>query len=334
MIAIREIERGELILSEAPLLQLPPIPADMIHPSHFLTAGQRHSAAITVATAINAMPREQRAGLNELHGQQNNKFSIVGTNAFTHPSHNVNGIEMAVASVYKDISRANHSGRPNAMVIWNEREQRGNLHALQPIRDKTEITVDYLSDHSSCLRDGVTRNAQLQQHYGFTCRCPACNNNNGAPNGADDHQRNNAFLVYGQIDWDIDTEPEARDVSDDAELHRREQIALLDQYTDALKQLGLTDWKLAEAYRARAKQHELGFYLCSEGVDVPVAQGNVPELNDHAVRASEDWRRALWTGTRCYGLGHEEVETDTKRMLKMQIMVARLPSPTIAQGFP
>lgn len=65
-------------------------------------------------------------------------------------------------------------------------------------------------------------------------------------------------------------------------------------------------------------------------------QSNVqsPSENDHLKNASEDWRRAMWTHSRCMGAEHEDVVLDQNNMNRLQLEAAKLPSPVFPQGFP
>lgn len=199
--AKRDIKRGALILEEAPLLKLPSIPSDMIVHGHFLTENQPANCLETVRAAIKRMSHSQRAAMMELHGQQNDEVYKMTMNAFTHQIEQ-NGFDVTVACVYNNISRANHSCQPNAVVSWHEGKQRGMMHAIAPIRINEAIVVDYLADPEGCLCDSARRNAELQQHYEFTCDCVACRLPNGAINAADDVLRNGALQDFEiSIGW-------------------------------------------------------------------------------------------------------------------------------------
>ncbi|KAK4543236.1 hypothetical protein LTR36_005786 [Oleoguttula mirabilis] len=348
LVARRNIDRGDLILEEPPLLKLPPVPEDMIDHDRFLTANQPHNGSATVEAAILKMSDSQKAdmmklqrqpgndranhGRNERANHGRNDVSIVATNAFTHHIKDENGFDVGMPCVYNNISRTNHSCEPNAVVSWHPRKQRGTLHAIAQIPAKTEITVDYMADEKSCLRSSAQRNVDLQLHYGFTCTCTACHLN-GAVNAPNDALRATALQEFNApIYFVIDTVLGHPLASDEAT--RRTQMGHLDRYIDALNQLGLKDWKVAEAYEARAKLHEQGLSICKARLRQATVQGRAPTVNDHALWAAEDWRRAMWTNMRCSGEEHESVDIDSANVVRLQLVAAKLRSPTIPQGFP
>lgn len=331
LLATRDIQRGELIICEAPLLRLPPIPEDLVHHGHFLTANRLHNCEKTVTAAIMKMSASQKDDFGNLHPDGATDLSKIATNAFTHEIDDERDFAISVACVYKTISRVNHSCQPNAELSWRKDEQQGMLHAIHPIANNTEITIDYMNNPQDCLRASAHRINDLQPHYGFACRCVACFHNGGV-NGANDNLRILALREYNSIFWSIDTSEDAPDDEDEA--RRVAQTGHLTTYIDTLKQLELKDWKLAEAYQARAKLHELGLSLCQEGIDQSNGQGQAPSQNDHARHAAEDWKRAFWMHVRCWGETHEEVKYDRDNMLRMELVAARLGSPTIPQGFP
>lgn len=74
---------------------------------------------------------------------------------------------------------------------------------------------------------------------------------------------------------EVDIEPEAPE--EEVEQTRVQQIDRLGRYIDTLKHLELRDFKLADAYEARAQYHEQGAFVLAEGVDqAPDARGIDP----------------------------------------------------------
>ncbi|KAF2429441.1 SET domain-containing protein [Tothia fuscella] len=85
-------------------------------------------------------------------------------------------------AVMKDMSRTNHSCRPNATIHWNANLQsegffnnvkgRATLHAMRDIPAGEEITISY--NRPQAFDPGLKRRITLQLRWGFLCTCPAC----------------------------------------------------------------------------------------------------------------------------------------------------------------
>ncbi|RDL38552.1 uncharacterized protein BP5553_02892 [Venustampulla echinocandica] len=70
-----------------------------------------------------------------------------------------------VRRLYREICKINHACKPNA-VLHHKEDGAGEVHALHPISKGTQIHIHYLSL-------GVPK-AQVEDKYGFACRCNAC----------------------------------------------------------------------------------------------------------------------------------------------------------------
>ncbi|KAL5422642.1 hypothetical protein PMIN04_004569 [Paraphaeosphaeria minitans] len=77
-------------------------------------------------------------------------------------------IELAL---FPSIARINHSCKPNAQANYHSLHQTFNVHATRDIPAGEEVSINYLPEHGQ-LRD--QRVAKLEDGYGFTCNCPAC----------------------------------------------------------------------------------------------------------------------------------------------------------------
>ena len=74
-------------------------------------------------------------------------------------------------AIFNEISRFNHSCVPNAQGNFNTAIRRFTVHAVRAIEREEELSISYLDEHGA-VRDA--RQARLSRHYGFECRCPAC----------------------------------------------------------------------------------------------------------------------------------------------------------------
>ncbi|KAK3721777.1 hypothetical protein LTR37_002942 [Vermiconidia calcicola] len=336
MLATREILRGERILAEQALLTLPPLPADMIHVKHFLSEGVIMNGRETVNTVFNSLPEDTKAVLRGLVHRNRTVLSIVAKNCFTHEKRTEQGILVTVVRVYNEISRINHSCQANAVVAWNERLQQGTVHALKNIPSGAEILVNYTADVTGSLRTGALRRASLEKHYDFGCTCSACRRvatrGRSGPNRDDDDRRRRAKVIYDQLFFEVNVREEQPD--EGVEDIRLGQIALLDQYINLLKEIGLHELQV-NAFEARAQYHEQGAHLAKLGIAQDAdAQGNGPGEYTHTRRALEDWRRKLWTETRLYGQDHPDTQETARIVTDCESLLARLPSPQTPFGFP
>lgn len=208
-------------------------------------------------------------------------------NAFTHKSR-VRLHEMANIRVYNIISRVNHSCRPNAVAEWNGDLGMGTLHALVEIKDTDGIMIDYLTAAEDRLSTIAVRRTALMRNYDFVCVCVACGpegaladvkkrqgkneEDTAAIEKSEDNQRLRAQAkkLLKQIKFDdIKLSFEPREITQDIEDERTRQLELLRDYIAAIKRLGLSDFKLANAYKARGLHPSRESALQSTSVAIP-----------------------------------------------------------------
>ena len=143
--------------------------------------------------------------------------------------------------IFFQASRFNHSCVPNAYFAWNPELNNGQgqltVYAIQDIYPSQEILINYRTEDCYKLKDA--RQAELNNHYGFICDCPACLRQPGHQFGAkSDERRGRMQTLQTKIErnWDLDT-PSKR-------VAMRENINKL---IDNLKQEGLIYPQLADA---------------------------------------------------------------------------------------
>ncbi|THU86387.1 SET domain-containing protein [Dendrothele bispora CBS 962.96] len=190
MFATCDIEWGELILTERPLLVFPASNRHMsslAYPKDFtidqIQQAQLNQLEKVMETLVNQMPKEnqeaykrlanchQEDGSGPLHGiARTNGFSI---GDYYEPK--IPGFPEAAtrySGTFKDISRINHSCRPNTRRDWDSPTFSLHLRATKPIKKGQEITLSYISDGV----DPTTGRQRQLASYGFTCTCEACSN--------------------------------------------------------------------------------------------------------------------------------------------------------------
>ncbi|KAJ4292345.1 hypothetical protein N0V90_009006 [Kalmusia sp. IMI 367209] len=74
-------------------------------------------------------------------------------------------------ALFPAIARINHSCIPNAQANYHPHQQTFNVYSTRDIVAGEEVSINYLPEHGQ-LRD--RRIAALEEGYGFTCNCPAC----------------------------------------------------------------------------------------------------------------------------------------------------------------
>ncbi|KIW03496.1 uncharacterized protein PV09_05263 [Verruconis gallopava] len=176
--AIRNITRGELVLSERPLLRIVGsryLAADVqaqydklgdVQKAVYMSLASAHGqdASRYPSTSAPYLEKGDKRRIREqyeaLTGEEKSVLSICMTNAMETD----NG-----AAIFELASRFNHECVPNACFSWDEREGVERIHATRNIAKGEEITVCYCDP----FYDVSMRRWELM-HYGFECRCRAC----------------------------------------------------------------------------------------------------------------------------------------------------------------
>lgn len=73
------------------------------------------------------------------------------------------------AAVFPHAARFNHSCKPNANFSWNPNIEKETIHIINDVKKDEEITLSYCD----MTHDKKQRAWELK-HYGFSCDCPAC----------------------------------------------------------------------------------------------------------------------------------------------------------------
>jgi hypothetical protein len=148
-----DIKPGKLLISEPPLLT-----------TECITSIE--STERDLAQALRGLPKESQRAFLSLHNNypgKNPLSNIIRSNGYPlGPGSDVGGI-------FANISRINHSCRPNAVHSWNPLLNVETVYAVRPIKSGEEITLSYHAGGPS-----TTRKEILKEGFGFDCTCEIC----------------------------------------------------------------------------------------------------------------------------------------------------------------
>jgi hypothetical protein len=153
LIARKDITPGTLILSDKPLLK-----TDVIT--------SMETVEKDLARALKSLPKEHQRAFLSLHNNypgKNPLSNIIRSNGYPlGPASDVGG-------VFPNLSRINHSCKPNAKHSWNPVKEQYVVYTIRSVREGEELTVSYLSGGESKRRQET-----LKEAFGFTCACELC----------------------------------------------------------------------------------------------------------------------------------------------------------------
>jgi hypothetical protein len=158
--ASRDIQRGDLILSEKPIFS---IPADVPNPCKyiFIEAGVRDLSPVHLDSYLSLQNSHDKCSC-----YPSPFVGIFGTNAFT-VANDDSGICLR-ASMF------NHSCSPNARHSFNPNTGEVRIYALGTISRSDEIFVAYIGSRDLDGTPRRSRQAILRTRYHFTCACSVC----------------------------------------------------------------------------------------------------------------------------------------------------------------
>lgn len=143
--ALRDIEPGTILLSEAPLVTL-------------IDTGSR---ADPLDIAVNALSPPKKASFLSLHHFSRNKNESVSRSIVYSNGYSIK-VDLATG-VFETASRINHSCVPNSHYLWKESIGRMVFWNRFKLLEGEEVTVDY--GH---------KKKYLEKIYGFECQCGGC----------------------------------------------------------------------------------------------------------------------------------------------------------------
>ncbi|KAI5894514.1 SET domain-containing protein [Schizophyllum commune H4-8] len=189
MFATRRLRTGALIVNERPFIVQPicraacdacdhmscrTIPAEQVG----YTMEEREE---NLNLSLNRMPEERWERFLELktsHSEHRAGSGPLLSRARTNAWHALGEYKFAgidaqdgqYLAIFDELSRMNHSCRPNALYHWDSSTFSGSLRAVRDIEPGEEITVSYCGEVDRPYSD---RRALLAP-YGFGCDCRAC----------------------------------------------------------------------------------------------------------------------------------------------------------------
>lgn len=327
LVATADITPGEEILSEEPLAELQCGLSDIQDEKRFYNAAAnaKYTGVHALKKMFAAMSQPDRDRLEALYNKDEGLHGLISTNVFGHDDEDEHSGQLyRVLRVYHDISRANHSCRPNAVLAWDPQSRRGHLRALRRIAQGEEITINYLLSEKHSLAVQETRRAHLSRHWGFDCNCEVCSLAEDELVN-DDQLRTEAKRLFVDL--------EARATRDRAEAEnprnvryttarnaQRTKLANANRYVELLEQLHVRDGRLAWAYEYVADTQEETYELVCDAEDVDHCNDCAAPhtASRHLELAHQAWHRADRIDLLIFGPNHPRVEKNRQVMNRVQ----------------
>ena len=165
VVASRDIDAGECVLQERPLLTLTPDGAGRYD-------GRYNGREPEQAKALLATLSAARPGAGTLGSVIETNGIVVG-----------HGTPDAFTAIHLLISRCNHSCRPNAAFSWDAASGVGRLLATRPIASGAAVEFNYGASGSRARRQ-----RRLLQRFHFECGCELCALSGAAREASDAHE--------------------------------------------------------------------------------------------------------------------------------------------------
>jgi hypothetical protein len=155
--ASRDIQRGDLILSEKPIFSV-------------ANTMPKYSSILFALRNLSPHHLDHFLSLHNSHTEcscfPNPLLGILATNAFA-----INDYDSGVCL---RASRFNHSCSPNARFSFNSNTGELRIYALGNILPGEEIFVSYISSRGLYGSPRRSRQGNLRDRYHFTCACSVC----------------------------------------------------------------------------------------------------------------------------------------------------------------
>ncbi|TNY18753.1 hypothetical protein DMC30DRAFT_37797 [Rhodotorula diobovata] len=167
-VASRDIQMGELLIAERPLMVWPNgINAEEAKKLFDGLTPREQEVFMALSPGTDGEGLVQR--LDEIRARR-------ATNGFSIPLPSVPGLTAggrSVAMVFPKIARLNHSCTPNATQVMNFQTLRMEVYAIRPIAKGEELNIEYLP--GSVTRTSDERRNLLAMHFNFPrCLCAVC----------------------------------------------------------------------------------------------------------------------------------------------------------------
>ncbi|CAE7854485.1 set5, partial [Symbiodinium sp. KB8] len=237
-VATRPLTAGELLAEEEPLLQW---------------SGEDQDQVQQLFDALPLHKQSAMMDLQDSYAHNDAKKTLLGvvcTNSFTFQN------EEDERCLYLEISRFNHSCRPNCEGSWDDRLGLLQVYACEDIPSGDELCLFY----TDVRKPRQLRQEKLQT-LGFTCACPVCR----AADPASDKRRERLWQLVEEIPSCEDPEQALGLIRESFELSDAEglniscfrEVAAYQAYTSCLS-MGCTEeagkW-IQRAYEFSLKGH-------------------------------------------------------------------------------
>jgi hypothetical protein len=155
---IRKIKAGTLLLAENPLIIL---------------SKSEENNYNAIEREYSLLPKPQQKIYKKLFDAEKSRMSSV-VSIYNSNCYNCEGWKfdgMGGSAVGELASRFNHSCLPNAQFSYHERTNEMRFYAIRDIPRGKEVFTNYFKNQ---FKAAAKRNGEQQMHYGFMCRCDAC----------------------------------------------------------------------------------------------------------------------------------------------------------------
>ena len=160
LVTNRSIQRGELILTDRPILAINVDNQDY----HLAVPEQYKHLPKHIKKAFDSLQHYDR------EDSSSKLVNIWVTNQMSTKTHEE---EANICAVFMTFLKANHSCAANAVINFDE-EKNLVLNAVTKIGKGEEITVNYLAPDKKNYMLRFERQKALKQIWQFTCDCPVC----------------------------------------------------------------------------------------------------------------------------------------------------------------
>jgi SET domain len=150
-IATRRILAGEKILEERPILM-----------GKMTELKQRFGI---ILAQFSSTKRQQIRALYNAFPEDNDEVGILVTNSYSL------GPQGGLSGLFQNLSRLNHSCRPNSERCWDHDQEVETLYALRCIETGEELTVSYFGNAEMTRAE---RQCVLRTSWRFECKCECC----------------------------------------------------------------------------------------------------------------------------------------------------------------
>jgi hypothetical protein len=323
MFATQLVRPGDEIIAERPLDRIRTGLQDTYNPTQILDRLKKFNASRHLDINRERMSQEDRDAMDHLFNKDPDGgiCSLWATNGMQLEELE-DGQTYTSLLLFNDISRANHSCKPNAVYTWNATRQVGTLYDLDTIRSRTEITIEYAANTEDCLRTGTARRKDISKAWNFECKCGACfqlGEGDERRNKDDDKLRSKAARLLKQIE--SDEVPGDESVAATA----LRKLDLCDDYLKAVQDIGIKDIKLANAWRKLAKWHEKAFDAATprtHRADCGMCDGG-RDRKKHLGEALDALNEEHGIHIRCWGTAHPDLAEDDARRQALQVKLNR-----------